>query len=410
LNYDGHRAPFLYSTNGEVIWFHDVRHKLSRSRKVNQFHTPAALRELLEHDLDNATNWLETHANDHSWLRPYQVEANNAIEKAVADRKRLMLVAMATGTEKAPGFVACFVPRMPFSGSFLSGQPPVPKPSTASRILIARSQFDLNLLQVRAVIVFYSRILSSERKEKTMRRVLVSIATLALFAMPASAQTVDEIISHYIKTIGGMEKIQAVSTLRRRGKFTGGGGFEAVVLQENKRGTSVREEFSLQGMTGINAYDGKTGWKIEPWNGKKDPESLGEEEMKSILEDSDFDGPLVNYKQKGNNVEFVGMDQFEGTDTFKLKVTIANGDVYFYYLDTDYYVPIKIDTKRLIRGAEREYETALGDYKEVAGWYLPHSIETNTKGSQDKSKVVYDKIEANAPIDDGRFRVPVVAK
>jgi type I restriction enzyme, R subunit len=100
LNYDGHRAPFLYSTNGEVIWFHDVRHKLSRSRKVNQFHTPAALREMLEHDLDVATNWLETHANDHSWLRPYQVEANDAIEKAVADRKRLMLVAMATGTGK----------------------------------------------------------------------------------------------------------------------------------------------------------------------------------------------------------------------------------------------------------------------------------------------------------------------
>jgi hypothetical protein len=243
-----------------------------------------------------------------------------------------------------------------------------------------------------------------------MRRVLVSIAALALFAMPASAQSVDEIIAHYIKTIGGMEKIQAVSTLRRSGKFTGGGGFEAVVLQENKRGRSVREEFSLQGMTGIDAYDGKTGWKIEPWNGKKDPESLGEEEMKSILEDSDFDGPLVNYKQKGNKVEFVGMDQFEGTDTFKLKVTIANGDVYFYYLDTDYYVPIKVDTKRIIRGAEREYETALGDYKEVAGWYLPHSIETNTKGSQDKSKVVYDKIEANVPIDDGRFRMPVVAK
>ena len=243
-----------------------------------------------------------------------------------------------------------------------------------------------------------------------MRRVFVSIATLVLFAMPASAQTVDEIIAHYIKTIGGMEKIKAVSTLRRTGKYTGGGGFEAAVLQENKRGMSVREEFSLQGMTEINAYDGKTGWKIEPWNGKKDPEALGEEEMKSILEDSDFDGPLVNYKQKGNKVEFVGMDQFEGTDTFKLKVTVPNSDVYFYYLDTDYYVPIKIDTKRLIRGAEREYETALGDYKEVAGWFLPYSIETNTKGSQDKSKVVYDKIEANVPIDDGRFRMPVVAK
>lgn len=243
-----------------------------------------------------------------------------------------------------------------------------------------------------------------------MRKVVLTIATLALFAIPASAQTADEIVAKYIKAIGGMEKIQAVNTLRRSGKYTGGGGFEALVLQDNKRGNSVREEFSLQGMTGINAYDGKTGWKIEPWGGKKDPESLGEEEMKSILEDSDFDGPLVNYRLKGNKVEFVGMEEFEGTDTFKLKVTRPNGDVYFYYLDTDSYIPIKIDTKRTVRGAEREYETALGDYKEVAGWYLPYSIESNVKGSPGKQKVVYEKIEANVPLDESRFSMPVIVK
>lgn len=240
-----------------------------------------------------------------------------------------------------------------------------------------------------------------------MRKIALMLATVGLFALPASAQTVDEILSHYFKTVGGMEKIQAVQTLRRTGKYIGGGGFEAAIIQENRRGSFVRQEFSLQGMTAINAYDGKTGWKIEPWSGKKDPEALGEEEMKSILESADFDGPLVNYKQKGNKVEFIGMDKFEGTDTFKLKVTEPNGDIYVYYLDTDYYVPIKIDTKRLVRGAEREYETALGDYKEVAGWYLPYSFETNTKGSQDKSKVVYEKIEANVSIDDSRFRMPV---
>ena len=243
-----------------------------------------------------------------------------------------------------------------------------------------------------------------------MRRIPVLIATLLLFALPASAQSVDDIIAHYLKTVGGMEKIQAVTTLRRTGKFIGGGGFEAAILQENKRGNLVREEFALQGMIGINAYDGKTGWKIEPWNGKKDAEALGEEEMKSILEDSDFDGPLVNYRQKGNKVEFAGVDTFEGTDTFKLKVTKPNGDTYVYYLDTDYYVPIKIDTKRIVRGAEREYETVLGDYKEVAGWYLPYSFETGAKGSQDKAKTVYEKIEANVAIDDGRFSMPVVAK
>src|SRR5258708_5913724 len=124
-----------------------------------------------------------------------------------------------------------------------------------------------------------------------------------------------------------MEKIQAVKTLRRTGKFTGGGGFEAAVLQENKRPNLVREEFSLQGLTGVNAYDGKTGWKIEPWQGEKDPEALSEEEMKQILEDSDFDEPIVNYQQKGNKVEFVGLEQVEDTDTYKLKVTLASGGV-----------------------------------------------------------------------------------
>src|ERR687884_486427 len=142
-----------------------------------------------------------------------------------------------------------------------------------------------------------------------MSRFLLGLASLGLFALPASAQTADEIIAKYIKTVGGMEKIQAVRSLRRTGKFTGGGGFEAKVVQENKRPNKVREEFSIQGMTGINAYDGKTGWKIEPWQGKKDPEALSEEEMRSIVEDADFDDPLVNYAAKGNKVELVGTDQ-----------------------------------------------------------------------------------------------------
>jgi hypothetical protein len=230
-------------------------------------------------------------------------------------------------------------------------------------------------------------------------------------AATTAAQTVDDIVARYLKAVGGMEKIQAVKSLRRSGKFIGGGGFEAVISQENKRDASVREEMSLQGMIGINAYDGKTGWKIEPWGGKKDPEALGEEEMKGIVEDADFDGPLVDYKRKGNKVEFLGMDKFEGTDTYKLKITKSNGDVFTYYLDTDYYMPIKIDLKRTVRGEEREYETALGDYKLVNGWYLPFSIETNPKGHpQDKSKYVYEKIEANVSIDDARFVMPVAKK
>ncbi len=100
FDFFGYHVPFLYSTNGEAIWFHDVRNRQSRSRKVAAFHTPSAFHEMLERDLDAAFAWLAAHPNDHSRLRPYQIEANEAIEKAIRERKRHMLVAMATGTGK----------------------------------------------------------------------------------------------------------------------------------------------------------------------------------------------------------------------------------------------------------------------------------------------------------------------
>ena len=100
LNFHGYRVPFLYSTNGEVIWHHDIRHSPSRSYPIARFHTPAALMERLGQDFDAACTQLVRTPNDHPRLRPYQVEANTAIEAAIAGHKRQMLVAMATGTGK----------------------------------------------------------------------------------------------------------------------------------------------------------------------------------------------------------------------------------------------------------------------------------------------------------------------
>lgn len=100
LDFHGFHVPFLYSTNGEVIWFHDVRHDRSRSRRITDFHTPAALRELLTRDLEIAATTLAAITQWHPRLRPYQIDACQAMETAICDRKRQMLVAMATGTGK----------------------------------------------------------------------------------------------------------------------------------------------------------------------------------------------------------------------------------------------------------------------------------------------------------------------
>ncbi|MDP3786743.1 MAG: DEAD/DEAH box helicase family protein, partial [Candidatus Omnitrophota bacterium] len=95
-----YHLPFIYSTNGKIIWFQDLRHPLNRSREITAIHTPNALEELLSKDEETAKAWLKNTAIDNPVLRPYQKEAIAAIEQAIADRKRNMLVAMATGTGK----------------------------------------------------------------------------------------------------------------------------------------------------------------------------------------------------------------------------------------------------------------------------------------------------------------------
>jgi type I restriction enzyme, R subunit len=92
-------VPFLYSTNGEIIRFHDVRHELNLSRQVSCFHTPDALAEMLTRDLDASLANLPN-IPLHPMLRPYQREANLKIEEAIGQRRRKMLLTMATGTGK----------------------------------------------------------------------------------------------------------------------------------------------------------------------------------------------------------------------------------------------------------------------------------------------------------------------
>ena len=233
-----------------------------------------------------------------------------------------------------------------------------------------------------------------------------TLLSLTLCTGPLLAQTADDLVARCIKALGGAEKINSITTLRRTGTYTGGGGSEAPIVILSKRPAMYRRELTTQGLTGITAYDGKTGWKIQPWEGKKDPEPMDEELLKSVREEADFDGPLVNSRQKGITIEYVGMEAVEGSDAYKLKVNLPDGDTRYYFLDADEYVPILIEDHLIVRGEERVYETSLSDYKEVSGWYVPFSTESNVKGSPEKWIDSYESIRANELIDDSLFAEP----
>lgn len=230
----------------------------------------------------------------------------------------------------------------------------------------------------------------------------------AILPMPpaASAQTVDEIVAKNVQALGGMQKLQSVQSLRTKGKLDAG-FFRADILQQNKRSDKIRQEITVQGLTQVQAYDGKSGWQINPFGGRRDPEMLSQDDTKGLQVDADIDGPLVDYKKKGNKVELVGHDSVEGTDCYKIKLTLKNGDVRTYYFDTDSYLEIKLETQTMVRGAMQESETYYGDYEEVGGIYYPFAYEVGQKGDANRTKFTVEKIEQNVPLEDSIFAVPV---
>ena len=245
-----------------------------------------------------------------------------------------------------------------------------------------------------------------------MRRKLSLVALALLVALPLLAQemTVDQVIAKNIEARGGMAKLKAVNTMKVTGKILLGPGIEAPVVFYQRRPADTRMEFTFQGLTAVRAYDGKTGWAIMPFQGKKDPEALTADDVKELEEQADMDGALVDYAAKGHKVELLGKDKVEGSDAYKIKLTRKNGNVETIFIDADTFLEVRNEGKRTIRGTEVETESSIGDYKEVDGLVMPFSVDNGIKGRPEREKITIEKYEINVPIEHAQFVMPEVPK
>lgn len=239
-----------------------------------------------------------------------------------------------------------------------------------------------------------------------MRKVwILAAALLFAVALQADELTVEQILTKNLEAKGGAEKIKALNSVRFTGKMAMG-GMEAPLTMVKKRPENMRLEFTIQGMTGTQAYDGTTGWMVMPFMGKKDPEAVAGEPLKEMKEQSDFDGPFIDSEKKGYKIESLGKVDVEGTPAYKLKLT-REGNETVMYLDADSFLEIKAEAKRKIQGQEIEAETSFGNYQEFDGLLFPMSIEMKAKGQPAGQSITIEKVEINPTLADDLFKMPV---
>lgn len=234
---------------------------------------------------------------------------------------------------------------------------------------------------------------------------------VALLVLPVVAEelTLDQVLENHYEALGGLDAIKGMDTATFVGRMAMGPGAEAPFKMFFKRPMRARLEFTMQGMTGIQAYDGETAWMVMPFMGKSDPEVMAEDQAKNMQEQADLDGPLVDWQEKGHKVELIGLEDVDGTEAYKIKVDLANGDVRYHFLDSEYFITIKQEGKTTMQGNEVEFETILSDYKEVGGLMFPHSVESKPKGAPAGQVITIDEIEVGVEVADDLFAMPAPA-
>jgi len=291
-----------------------------------------------------------------------------------------------------------------------------------------------------------------------VRKSLVVFAICITLALAISLATAGDIpsgtnlsasaiVDRNVAARGGLQAWRAVQTMSMQGRLGAGGNRRATVpvpvpdqkssrqalptrpaeevqlpfLMELKRPGKMRMELQFNGQTAIQVYDGANGWKLRPFLNRRVVEPYTTEEMKMSSLQADVDGYLVDYAAKGTQIELVGMEKVEDRDTYKLKLTMKNGQAIHDWIDAQTFLEAKVEGQpRRLDGIYHPVEVYYRDYRPVSGLQIPHMLETKVlqvartaQGFKDPAvpaeKIIIEKVVVNPKLDENHFSKPAIA-
>jgi len=246
------------------------------------------------------------------------------------------------------------------------------------------------------------------KKIVTLFAIIVAAVTTSLNAQPA-----DELLDTYFENIGSKDACRAVAGLRMTAKLNQGGmeiPIEIIRLKDGRQMTTI----SFQGKElKQGVYDGEVLWGTNMMTQKAEKSDAETTEMMK-KEKKDFPDPFLDYADKGYKVELIGTEDFNGTETFKIKITkdpvvidgVEEEDVTYYFFETENYVPIAMQSEvKQGQGKGMISEITFSDYQEVDGLYMPFTMTQGVKG-QPGQPITMDVIELNPEVSDEMFKFP----
>lgn len=249
----------------------------------------------------------------------------------------------------------------------------------------------------------------NKNNNKTMKKLIFAFAfaIIVLFTTDAFTQNIDSILSKYSEAIGGRSSWDSVKTLKITGYSTVM-GMDIPFTQYVKRPGLWLLEIQVQGMKILQAYDGSSGWMVNPMMGSKKAQKTDEATTKSYKANSLVGGKLMNIKEMGYTVELEGKEDMDGKEVYRLKLTDKDGDVTSFFVDALSFLILKSSGKMIRMGNEITTETTFSNYTKVNNVLIAFLSDQKLTGTQIDSQIItIDKVEINVNIDDKIFKMPV---
>lgn len=273
-------------------------------------------------------------------------------------------------------------------------------------------RFNLLLLAFPIVILAFSFACTKGEKDKKEQKAAdkQSVTQSPGTAEPKEASSkedadLEKILSAYYDAIGGQKRWEEVDTVKYTGTMDSMGKSVKLAFVY-KRPDMCRLDFGVNYAYFIQAYDGEQGWKYTPTERGSKPIPLAGEELDDLKETCDFDGPLIDHEKKGHKIEYLGVENKNGREAYKLKITFNTGNVDYYYLDADTYLPFLVEGTADVDGEQKNTVTKVGGYIETGGLTLPYDFEYIVEGKDETDVIRISTVELNVDVDDMIFRFP----
>jgi hypothetical protein len=224
-------------------------------------------------------------------------------------------------------------------------------------------------------------------------------------APTAGLPSAKDVITRFVKEIGGSDAFDKITSQRMIGKFEmSGQGITGKLEVLAKRPDKLVIKISLPGIGDLlQGFDGKVGWSVNPVTG---PMVLEGKMLDQVREQARFDA-VLHKDAEFKSMQTIGNADFEGKQALQLKMLRKSGQE-----TTEYYDP----QTGLLVGSSEIQETplgpisvtgAIGDYRKFGD--ILFATRLTQKMGPLAQVMRFETMEFNG-VDDAAFELPPAIK